>query len=407
MNVPEKIIFFIFLIIIIFCLILFYYVLYSYQIDSVNPVIVSTVYVQKEFVDKEFIEGNSLTKETVSNTGINAKLSNSPKIIKAVYVTASSARNQRYLDYLNNLFNTTEINAVVIDIKDYSGQIMFSGIGSLVQELHSKGIYVIARIVVFEDPVLAKSRPDLAIYNKSITTDLKNPVLWRSGNSLWVDPASKEVWDYNISIAKSAISYGFDELNFDYVRFPSDGKTEEMGFPFYDKRISKNLIIRQFFQKLRESLPGIKLSIDLFGYTAVSEGDVGIGQILEDSFDYFDYISLMVYPSHYENGFLGYLNPAEYPYEVVKYSIQEALKRQIAYYSQLHITNKNGIMNHSEFRPWLQDFNMGANYDAEIVKSEIRATTEALGKYFNGFMFWNPSNIYTTGAVLLEPAISK
>ena len=102
----------------------------------------------------------------------------------------------------------------------------------MVKFFHNQNIYVIGRIAVFEDPVYSKARPELAIYNKSETTDLSNPVLWQDNNGLsWLDPASKDVWDYDISLAKDAFYNGFDEVNFDYVRFPTDGKTEDMGFP--------------------------------------------------------------------------------------------------------------------------------------------------------------------------------
>ena len=117
--------------------------------------------------------------------------------------------------------------------------------------------------------------------------------MWVDNHNLsWVDPASKEVWEYKILIAKNAANYGFDELNFDYVRFPSDGKIEDMGFPFWDKKVPMRQVIKEFFQKLRESLPDTKLSVDLFGYATVATDDMGIGQVLEDSFDYFDYVIL-------------------------------------------------------------------------------------------------------------------
>ncbi len=396
MNILEKIILIIFTILMVPFSFFLYSALSSYQTNNTEPIIINIEPVQKEIAKEEPID-----KTPVVEAVINSQLSNPPKIIKAVYVTSSSAGSQEYIKYLDNLFKTTEINAVVIDIKNYSGKTTISdNLANLVKELHNKGIYVIARIVVFEDEALIKARPDLAIYDKLKTTDPKNPVLWVDNHNLsWVDPASKEAWDYNISIAKDAVNHGFDELNFDYIRFPSDGKVEDMGFPFWDKKTSMHLIIKEFFQKLRESLPGVKLSADLFGYSAVATDDMGIGQVLEDSFDYFDYISLMVYPSHYRNGFRGYSNPAEHPYEVIKYSMQEALRKQTEYYNKLQIAGEKDIMNKSKFRPWLQDFNMGATYNAEMVKAEIKATTDVLGDNFNGFMLWNPYNVYTVGAI--------
>ena len=391
MNTPEKIILIIFTILIIPFSIGLYYVLDYYNVNFINADL---------SIETEPIVNNEKNTEIIeiAETDPTPKVFETPEIVKAVYATSSSAASQKYFKYLENLFENTEINTVIIDIKDFSGRNMVSAFDGLIQKLHDKGIYVIARIVVFEDPVLAKARPDLAIYDKLKTTDPKNPVLWVDNNNLsWVDPSSKEAWDYNISIAKEAVIRGFDEINFDYIRFPSDGEVENMGFPFWDKKVSMRSVIKGFFKELRSSLPEAKLSADLFGYSTVSVNDMGIGQVLEDSFEYFDYISPMIYPSHYKEGFKGYLNPAEYPYEVVKYSMQEALKRHTAYYEKLE--TEGTIINKTKLRPWLQDFNMGADYTADMVRGEINAVIEALEKDYCGFMLWNASNIYTTEAI--------
>ena len=352
------------------------------------------------------------------------KLSNPPEIIKAVYVTGWSAGSKKYLDYLSNLFNTTEINAVVIDIKDYSGFVSYdssaeevkkyniynraiSDIDSLVRFLHDKNIYVIGRISVFEDPVYSKIKPGLAVYNKAKTTDLANPVLWADNKGLsWLDPASKEVWDYNIALAKDVFLHGFDEVNFDYVRFPSDGDMKNMGFPVYDRKILKREVIKDFFQYVRQQLAGERISVDLFGLTTINKDDLGIGQVLEDALESFDYICPMVYPSHYATGFIGFTNPAEHPYEVIKYSMDNAfIKKEIFFGKQ----NQNYEVEGSpasesklnlaiplgKLRPWLQDFDMGAEYTAEMVNQQIKATQDSLGADYAGFMIWSPSNIYT------------
>ena len=316
------------------------------------------------------------------------KLSNPPEIIKAVYVTGYSAGAKSYLNYLSRLFEGTEINAVVVDIKGSDGRIEIYDTDSLVRFLHNQNIYVIGRIAVFEDPVFSKARSDLAIYDK---TNPKN--LWKDNNGLaWMDPASKDVWDYNISLAKDAFkNHGFDEINFDYVRFPTDGKTANMGFPVWDGIAGKAEVINKFFGYLRTSLPGEKISVDLFGLTTINTDDMGIGQIIENAFENFDYICPMVYPSHYANWFIGFANPAEHPYEIIKYSMDSALAR-------LKITASK-----AKLRPWLQDFDMGADYTADMIKQEIKATQDSLGTDFNGFLLWNPSNIYTQGAILKQP----
>lgn len=344
------------------------------------------------------------------------KLENPPSVIKAVYVTAWSAGSKSYLNYLNEIFKTTQINAVVIDIKDVSGFVYYktglekvkeygnyrgaiSSIDKLVRDLHNKGIYVIARLVVFKDYSLAQARPDLAVFDKTKTKDKSKPVLWQDKNGMyWVDPSSKEVQDYNISLAKDALAHGFDEINFDYIRFPSDGKLKDMDFPFFDSaKTTRRLVIKDFSRKIRDSLPNDKISVDLFGLTTVSVDDMGVGQVFEDSFDYFDYTSPMLYSSHYASGFIGYKNPAEYPYEVVKYSMDGAILKQKAY-AKLQIEKKKL----AQIRPWLQDFDLGADYNEAMVRQEIKAVTDSTGKDFIGFMLWNPLNIYTKEAIILE-----
>lgn len=334
------------------------------------------------------------------------EVNNSTQVIKAVYVTGTSAGNPKYLDYLENLFKNTQINAVVVNIKGSEGYVSYksgaiSDIDALIKFFHDRNIYVIGRISVFQDPVYAQAKPELAIYDKEKSSG-SNKVLWHDNNGLsWLDPASKDVWDYNISLAKDAFLHGFDEINFDYVRFPSDGKTESMGFPFWDGVLPMADKIKEFFQYVRTNLPG-KISVDLFGQTTTNTNDMGIGQIIENAFENFDFVSPMVYPSHYVNGFLGFENPAEHPYEIVKYSMISALIREKVFLGKKLVAENKTTSEYAlaKFRPWLQDFNMGAYYNADMVKLEIQATQEALGSDYYGFMLWNPGNIYTQGAIV-------
>lgn len=294
-------------------------------------------------------------------------LANPPEIIKAIYFTGWSAGNQAKIKYLIDLKKTTEINAVVIDIKDYSGyvgydiqvsevekyeakEIKIPQINRLIKQLHDEGIYAIARITVFQDPRLSRARPDLNI--KSVKTG--GP--WLDNKKLsWIDPAAKDAWDYNIAIAKEAAGRGFDELNFDYIRFPSDGDLNDMSFPFWQKTRTntddtrtntdtktetKSEVMKIFFKYLREQLPGVKISADLFGLATVNQDDLGIGQVLENAYEYFDYVCPMVYPSHYASGFLGYKNPALYPYEVIKYSLDAGIQRLMTYNQQPTTNNQ-------------------------------------------------------------------
>jgi hypothetical protein len=234
--------------------------------------------------------------------------------------------------------------------------------------------------------------------------------VWLDDHKLaWMDPASKEVWAYDADIAKDALSRGFDEINFDYVRFASDGDLNNIGYPFWNEKIPKAEIIKNFFSYLRSEMPVAKLSVDLFGLTTIDRTDLGIGQIIEDAFPYFDYIDPMVYPSHYAPGFLGYQNPALYPYEVIKYSMDHALARLKKYETDLAESTsspKTGIA--AKIRPWLQDFNLGATYDASMIAKENKAVEDsfsASSSYFGGVMLWSPSNIYTAG--VFSPTSTK
>jgi len=303
-----------------------------------------------------------------SNIFIPKKTFPMPEKINAIYVTGWSASSSAKMNYLLSIIEETEINAMVIDIKDYSGNISYAtedkeiskfgaedpripDISFLLNALHSKNIYAIARVVVFQDPAFAESRPDLAIKNKD------SEELWLDNKGLaWMDPASQEVWDYNIRIAKNALLKGFDEINFDYIRFPSDGNLNTLSFPIYDEMKTKREIMKDFFSYLRKSLEG-------------HSNDMGIGQYLEDAFDSFDFVSPMVYPSHFASGFIGLDNPAAYPYEVVKYSMAQAQKR-------LLLSKRENL---SKLRPWIQDFSLGYQYKQEEVSSQIRAVSETSG----------------------------
>ncbi len=332
-------------------------------------------------------------------------LSNPPQIIKAVYFTASSAGNQDKVDYLIRLAKETEINAVVIDIKDYSGHVAYDTglpevekyktarivipkLDLLIQKLHGEGIYVIARMVIFQDPALVSARPDLAVKNG------QQP--WTDNKGLaWIDPAAKEAWDYNIAIARDAASRGFDEINFDYTRFPTDGNLGVITYPFWDRKIPMRAVISEFFEKLRQGLPDVKISVDLFGFVMNKKEDFGVGQVVEDAFKYFDFVSPMLYPSHYPDTYLGFANPAEHPYEIVKTAMDSGLKRLRDFQQSM----KNSPARSVNFRPWIQDFNLGANYDSAMVKSEINAVADATGEAYIGFMVWNANNIYTENAL--------
>lgn len=360
----------------------------------------------------EFRPGTSVVTKAVAIEDIPPAppLPNPPSVVKAVYLTSWSAGSSKKMRQIIDLLERTELNGVVIDVKDYSGYVAYAtGIpevkasgaekelkilrpNALLKELHDHGIYAVARITVFQDPVFAEAHPELALADKTTGG------LWKDRKGLaWLDPAAMPVWDYVASIAQDALRRGFDEVNLDYIRFASDGDLEKIYYPFWNELTPPHVVIRDFFRHLRDKLGEAKISADLFGLSTVNYDDLGIGQVIEDAYQYFDYVSPMVYPSHYAPGFLTYKNPAQYPYEVIRYSIDSGLERLIALTSQ---TSTSGAR--ARLRPWLQDFNLGAIYDAEKVRAEIRAVEDAIGSstdLFSGWYLWNPANNYTEGAL--------
>ncbi len=369
------------------------------------------------------ITGKTTPQNTIpSDIGNQKPLADPPALLNGVYATGWSAGSSRSEKYLTGFIKGAGFNSIVIDIKDYSGylsykidapefnsdgansQIKISKINYLIKTLHDDNIYVIGRITVFQDPVLAKAHPEWALQNKT------SGETWLDNHKLaWMDPASNEVWSYDADIAKDALSRGFDEINFDYVRFASDGDLNNISYPFWNGKTPKAEIIKNFFSYLRNEMPDARLSVDLFGLTTINHDDLGIGQIIEDAFPYFNYIDPMVYPSHYASGFLGYKNPALYPYEVIKYSMDSALERLkkyeekpagIASTSLAQSAPAYNAAAGAKIRPWLQDFNLGATYDASMVAKEDEAVNDAFATSsaeFGGMLLWNPSNIYTAG----------
>ena len=321
-----------------------------------------------------------------------------PDFVRGIYMTSWVASTREWRANMVKMIKETELNSIIIDVKDYSGRVAFETsdpeikkIGSeeirindakeFLQSLHDKGIYAIARISVFQDPYMVKQRPDLAVKRK-------NGEVWEDYKGLaWLDPCSKEVWDYIIRIAKETEHVGFDELNFDYIRFPSDGNMKDIAYDFCAPEISKEDLMEEFFLYLSENLKdtGIPLSADLFGMVTVNTDDLNIGQVLEKTAPYFDFIAPMVYPSHYPTGYMGYKNPALYPYEIVLDGMNEASKRLIAASSTP-----------SKLRPWLQDFDLGAEYDTEMIRKQKQAVYNA---GLDSWMLWNASNKYTREAL--------
>ncbi|MGA7671821.1 MAG: putative glycoside hydrolase [Nitrolancea sp.] len=315
-----------------------------------------------------------------------------PIQVKAIYATANTASNQLSLDALIKIADTTEVNAIVVDLKDSTGHIYYDSsvplanqIGAiepeldpalLVELLHQHNIYAIARIVVFEDPILAEARPDWAIH------DSATGGLWRTWNGLaWVNAHRSEVWDYDVSIAKEAAAFGFDEIQLDYIRFPTDGplNTAEYGVPQNEQ--TRPEAINDFLTQMYAAIAPTHayLAADVFGLTMWETGDGNIGQNLESVAQHLDYVCPMVYPSHFADGSMGFDNPNDHPYEVVLWSLENGSERVPQFKAKL--------------RPWLQDFSLGEGiaYGPTEVKRQIDAVND-FGA--SGWMFWNADNTY-------------
>jgi hypothetical protein len=312
---------------------------------------------------------------------------------KALYLSFYGIGDHTLRELALNLIDATELNALVIDVKGDRGRIPYKSavplgaqigaqdiitikdIQALLKLLREKGIYTIARIVVFKDELLASAKPDLAV---------KRPggALWRDREGLaWTDPFKKEVWDYNLAVAEEAARYGFDEIQFDYLRFP-DARGLDFSAPNNEQ--SRVKTIAEFLRTARKRLLpyNIFISADLFGYVCWNLDDTGIGQTLDSLAPNLDYLSPMLYPSGFHAGIPGCSDPVAHPYEIVYRSLARAKER-------------SGLAP-VRFRPWLQAFRDYAfdrrDYGAKEVMQQIRAA-EDFGS--NGWMLWNPRNEYS------------
>lgn len=323
-----------------------------------------------------------------------------PTPLKALYMSSWVAGNKSLREKLVKLIDDTELNAIVIDIKDYTGRIAFEvedpqlkefgsvekripDIKEFIGELHDKGIYVIGRISSFQDSYMINLHPEWAVKTGDGST------VWKDYKGVrWIDAGAKPFWDYLVAIGNEAYADGFDELNFDYIRFPSDGNMKDISYTYSEGKV-KSDVLKEFFAYLDENLhpKGIVISADLFGMTTTNSDDLGIGQVLENALAHFDYVAPMVYPSHYPTNFMGYKTPAEHPYEVIQYTMAHGIEKAEA-----------ASTTPLKLRPWLQDFSIGhTDYTPAMVRDQIKATYDV---GLPSWMLWNAANHYTASALL-------
>ncbi|MFC1787666.1 putative glycoside hydrolase [Patescibacteria group bacterium] len=321
-----------------------------------------------------------------------------PEEVRAIYWTAHTASNYR-AEQLTNYMIETGLNSVVIDLKMDNGALGFEPLDEslkpymmknpsikdlegLLAGLKEKGIYRIARLAVMRDSTLARTVPSVALRYPGGSFWVDNTGV------LWVDPAAPEVADYAIALAREAYARGFDEVQFDYVRFASDGSISSIRYPVYNPATeTKDEVMFRFFEKVSMALraDGIPLSFDTFGMPFIRDHGYNIGQKIVDFYQFGDYISPMTYPSHYYPGFRGYSNPALYPYDVVKSTLDSGITI---------LEEVNGLLpeeTRPKLRPWIQDFDIGAVYTAARIEAQINAVRDAGG---SGWMLWNARNVY-------------
>ncbi|WP_010274863.1 putative glycoside hydrolase [Paenibacillus senegalensis] len=322
--------------------------------------------------------------------------------VRGIYATAHSAAGAR-MDSLLELIDSTELNAMVIDIKDDWGYITYQtgnpvieayeaeqriipDIEALMQRLNEHDVYPIARIVVFKDTVLAKKRQDLSFSNPDGSLWANN----KSSPESFVNPYLEEVWDYNIEVAKEAVKAGFKEIQFDYVRFPEGFEKRADLLQYAQDERSRIDAVAGFVKKARDELAplGVRISVDIFGYAASVPAAEGIGQDFVKISQNVDVISPMVYPSHYTTGWYGAKVPDAEPYNVIAGS-------------SVDTHNKLDPLGELKpiIRPWIQDFTATwvpghIKYGKHEVEEQIRALKD---NGIDEFLLWNSGNRYTSG----------
>ena len=334
------------------------------------------------------------------------KATGEPINVKALYLTGWTVGIPASLKHYVDLANSTEINSYVVDIKDDDGYVGYKSsvpaviankawqskydVDKVIKTFHDNNIHVIGRIVSFKDPVLSVKRPDLAVKRADGS-------VWKDNDGVtWLNPYNQESWDYIVQIAKEAVSKGFDEIQFDYVRFPNDGAKSAMNFG--DASTKKYEAIDGFLDYARKQMPGVTLSADVFGIICESPGDTEqIGQNLEYVGKSLDYISPMAYPSHYALGQIvngvKFSKPDLDPYNVVYNTLIKAKAR---------ISKVDGYK--ASLRPYLQDFTASwvgkgnyQHYGDDQVRQQIKAVYDA---GYDQWILWDANNNYSESALL-------
>ncbi len=420
MNKKRNFKLFILLLVVIFTILSIVYTFWMYQAKNINIKGGENNY---DFLLEKSTEEDTGQRDSSSEAQENKDIANKlpakqPIKAKAIYLSGCTAGTKTAFDNILKLIKETELNAVVIDIKDESGKVNyktdyeevvkagayenFYNPQKVIEELHKNNIYVIGRIVCFKDPALTEKRIDLSIKNP------KGGVFRENGKTPWANPYNREVWNYNISIAKDAIQKGFDEIQFDYVRFPAANKSQA----YYGENVpSKADIISGFLEKTYNELHNLNntfISADVFGIVCESKVDAeAIGQKMEQIVSKIDYICPMIYPSHYANASKGAMgNGVGQSINGIKFTAPDLKPYDVVYNTLLK--TKNIISNTEDskavVRPYLQDFTASylpkgyyQQYGAKQVRQQIQAVYDA---GFEEWILWDSANTYTESALI-------
>jgi hypothetical protein len=322
-------------------------------------------------------------------------LSTPPEEIRGVHVTMTLASIPGKLaSYI--ALKKYGLNTIELDVKDENGEIGFAPssvplartLGAtrtyyrprdVARRIHAAGLYLIGRVVSFEDPIAAERAPQLAVRRSDGS-------IWHTNGGLgWLNPYDRRTWKYNVDVAAAAARAGFDEIQFDYVRFPSDGDLSIIRYPgTHPQSMSATIPAYLRYAIARLHPLGVRVSADVFGLSATR--DLGIGQHPRALAKILDTIYPMVYPSHYHAGEYNLDDPEAVPGTTVAYSLRD-FRRQVRRGRALLV-------------PWLQDFSLSRTYDLVDVQSQIAAARAALS---SGFLLWNPNGEYTPLALAAGP----
>ena len=331
-----------------------------------------------------------------------------PEKVRGIYISGPMAGSTGLFQNILDSMEGTEINTVVIDLKNDDGRVTceldtpivseidacvnyVQDMPGLIQTLKEKGLYVIARVVAFRDPYLAEKKPEWSLH-------LANGSLYRDRQGMaWVDPYCEEVWEYLVEVGTAAKELGFDEVQFDYIRFSTEGTMKNVVF---DEEVtqgrSKTDVITEFVKYAYENLAsqGLFVSADVFGTIIGSEIDANaVGQIYTEMAKHLDYICPMIYPSHYGPGNFGIEYPDTKPYETILAALQKSKAvLDAAAEADAHVSRQAIV------RPWLQDFTasyLGAGkyitYGYDQVQQQIQAVKDA---GYDEWMIWSAANKY-------------